>query len=221
MRIVVVGCGRLGAELALRLHAAGNDVVVIDQLAAAFDNLSPDYGGRTLQADVLAADVLRRAGIEQADCLAAVTNSDAVNAVVGQIARAIYGIGNVVVRSYSPTWMPMHEAFGFQVVSSTMWGAQRIEQLLLHAFGQSVFSAGNGEVEVYEFKVPGAWAGTRLAELLAGEECLPVALTRAGRALLPDGATVLEAGDVLHLSATLRGVESLRRRVERTQLGRV
>jgi trk system potassium uptake protein TrkA len=220
VKIVVVGCGRLGAELAFRLHANGDDVVVVDQLAGAFDNLRPDYGGRTLQGDVLADEVLRRAGIERADCLAAVTNSDTVNAVVGHIAREIYGMRNVVVRSYSPQWMPMHEAFGFQVVSSTTWGARRIEQLLLHTFGQSVFSAGNGEVEVYEFPVPEAWAGARLADLVAGEECLPVALTRAGRAWLPDAETRLEPGDVLHLSATLRGVESLRQRVKASPAGR-
>jgi trk system potassium uptake protein TrkA len=188
---------------------------VVDQNDASFDTLHPDYGGRTLVGDVLSEDVLLRAGIEQADCLAAVTNSDAVNAVVGHVARAIYGITDVVVRSYSTTWMPMHVAFGFQVVSSTTWGAQRVEQLLTHAFGRSVLSAGHGEVEVYEFHVPESWAGIPLTELIAGEDCLPVALTRAGRAMLPEPGTMLEAGDVLHLSATLAGVESLRRRVER------
>jgi trk system potassium uptake protein TrkA len=215
MKIVVVGCGRFGAELAFRLHAKGHQVVVIDQNDASFDNLHPDYAGRTLVGDVLAEDVLRRAGIEAADCLAAVTNSDAVNAVVGHLARTIYGINDVVVRSYSPTWMPMHDAFGFQVVSSTTWGAQRVEQLLTHAFGCGVLSTGHGEVEVYEFHVPEAWDRTPLAELMAGEDCLPVALTRAGRATLPEPGTVLEVGDVLHLSATLVGVESLRRRLER------
>jgi trk system potassium uptake protein TrkA len=144
-----------------------------------------------------------------------VTNSDSVNAVVAHVARTVYRVPNVVVRSYAPTWQPMHEAFGFQVVSSTTWGAQRIEQLLVQVFGVSVFTAGNGEVAVYEFKVPEAWGGMKLGELVAGHECLPVALTRAGRATLPTPETRLEPGDLLHLSATLACVEALRERLER------
>jgi trk system potassium uptake protein TrkA len=213
MRIVIIGCGRAGAELAYRLFLKEHDVVVVDQAAMAFDNLHPDYRGRTLHGDVLSEDVLRRAGIESAEGLASMTNSDPVNAVVAHVARSIYRVANVVVRSYSPSWMPMHEAFGFQVVSSTMWGAQRIEQLLVHGFGRSVLSAGNAEVEVYEFRVPEAWNGVLLGDLIEGEECLPVALARAGRAMLPTATMRLETGDVLHLSATLRGIESLRRRV--------
>ena len=213
MNIVVVGCGRVGAELAYRLFQKGHQVAVIDQVASAFDNLPEDFRGRTIEGEVLAQDVLRRAGIEQAEGLAAVTNSDSLNAVVAHLARTVYNVPQVVVRNYHPRWRPLHEAFGLQVVSSTSWGAQRIEELLYHADARSVFSAGNGEVEIYEFVVPEAWRGHGLEELLPAGQCLAVALTRAGRAMLPSQGVRLEGGDILHLSATLAGIEALRHRV--------
>jgi trk system potassium uptake protein TrkA len=210
--IIVVGCGRVGAELAFRLYQRGHQVAVIDQVGSSFANLDPDYRGRTIEGEVLSHDVLTRAGIEEADGLTAVTNSDSVNAVVGHMAREVYKVSNVVVRNYDPRWLPMHEAFGLQVVSSTAWGAQRIEELLYQPLGRAVFSAGNGEVEVYELVVPEFWRGRQVGELLAGTEAMAVAFTRAGRSLLPGPDLTLEPSDILLVSATLAGIEALRER---------
>ncbi|MCL7454843.1 MAG: NAD-binding protein, partial [Anaerolineae bacterium] len=157
MKIVVVGCGRLGAELAYRLFQQGHRVTVIDHVAAAFDNLPPDFRGRTLAGEALSQDVLTRAGIADADGVAAVTNSDSLNAVVARIANAKYGLSNVVVRNYDPHWRPVHEAFGSQVVSSASWGAQRIVDLLHYSDVRMVFSTDDGEVRVYELEIPKAW----------------------------------------------------------------
>ncbi len=212
MFIIVVGCGRVGAELAFRLYQRGHQVAVIDQIGSSFANLDPEYRGRTIEGEVLSHDVLTRAGIEEADGLAAATNSDSVNAVVGHMAREVYHVPNVVVRNYDPRWLPMHEAFGLQVVSSTAWGAQRIEELLYQPIGRAVFSAGNGEVEIYELVAPEAWRDRNLADLLAGTEAIPVAFTRAGRSVLPSRELVLEPGDIVHVSATLSGIEALRER---------
>ncbi len=213
MFIIIVGCGRVGSELAFRLFQAGNQVAVIDHVGASFAQLHPDYRGRTIEGEVLSQDVLTRAGIREADGLAAVTNSDAVNAVVGHIARTLYNVPNVVVRNYAPRWLPMHEAFGLQVVSSTAWGAQRIEELLYQPEGRAVFSAGNGEVEIYELAVPAGWAGRPLGELLPPTDCVAAAVTRAGRSRLPAADFLLEAGDIVHVSATLPGIEALRQRL--------
>jgi trk system potassium uptake protein TrkA len=126
----------------------------------------------------------------------------------------VYHVPNVVVRNYDPRWRPLQEAFGLQVVSSTSWGAQRIEELLSDASVRTVFSAGNAEVEIYELVVPEAWHGRSLQELLPQGQSLAVALTRAGRAILPSCDLRLESGDVLYLSATLEGIESVHRRLD-------
>jgi len=212
MFIIVVGCGRVGAELAFRLYQRGHQVAVIDQVGSSFANLDPEYRGRTIEGEVLSHDVLTRAGVEEADGLAAVTNSDSVNAVVGHMARDVYKVTNVVVRNYNPRWLPMHEAFGLQVVSSTAWGAQRIEELLYQPLGRAVFSAGNGEVEVYELVVPETWSGRLVGALLSGTEAMAAAVTRAGRSMLPAPDLALAPGDILHVSATLAGIEALRER---------
>src|SRR5574337_1448469 len=192
MNFIIVGCGRVGAELAYRLFQKGHQVAVIDQVAAALNNLPTDFRGRTVEGEALATDVLRRAGIEQADGLAAVTNSGSLNAVVAHVAKSVYHVPQVVVRNYQPRWRALHEAFGLQVVSSTSWGAQRVEELLYHADARSVFSAGNGEVEIYELVVPEAWSGRSLQDLLPTGQCLAVALARAGRAMLPSQEARLE-----------------------------
>ena len=215
MNMIVVGCGRVGAELAYRLAQRGHEVAILDIVAAAFENLRPDFRGRTMEGDVLNRDVLVRAGIERAHGVAAVTNSDAVNGVVGHIAQAVYDVPNVVVRNYDARWRLLHEVFGLQLVSPTDWGAQRMEEMLYQQDVRSVFSAGQGEVEVYEFAAPEAWAGRTLGEMLAGCECAPVAVTRTGRALLPAADLKLWEGDVIHFSATLAGSEEVRRRIGR------
>jgi trk system potassium uptake protein TrkA len=212
VKYVVVGCGRAGAELARRLFEQGHEVSVVDQRGEAFENLGPGFRGRTIEGEILDQHVLRRAGIEDADGLAAVTNSDSVNAVVAHAARMIFKVPQVVARNYDPARRPLFEAFGLQVVSSTGWGAQRIEELLVHGDLRSVFSAGNGEVEIYEIAIPAEWWGRRLKEL-AGEEALIIAHTRAGRASLPEGDEPLEEGDVVHVSATLRGIQAVRTRL--------
>jgi len=213
MNFIVVGCGRVGSELAYRLYQNGHRVTVIDIDASAFDNLPPDFRGRTLEGEPLNQDLLRRAGIEQADGIALVSSSDSVNAVVAHTAREVYGISNIVVRNYEPQWREMYEVFNLQVVSSSSWGAQRLEELLYHVKMRSVFSAGNGEVEIYEFTVPPAWVDKPIKELLPNENCIPVGLTRAGTALLPNMNIQFVEGDIVLVSATLKGIEELRNRV--------
>ena len=130
MNVIIVGCGRMGSTLAWHLHQAGHAVTVVDSSGPSFRNLHPEFRGRTVEGEVLAEDTLRRAGIEQAGGLAAVTNSDSVNAVVAYVARTAFRVPKVVVRNYAPRWLALHEAFGHEVVSSTGWGATRVEELL-------------------------------------------------------------------------------------------
>ncbi len=213
MKVVVVGCGRLGAELATRLFQRGNEVSVIDANEAAFSKLPANFEGRLNEGDAINRDVLHRAGVERADAVAAVTDSDVLNAVVGHLARSYYNVPNVVVRNHDPRYRPILEVFGLQVVSALSWGAQRVEEMIYNADIRAVFSAGNGEVEIYEVAIPEEWSGHTISELTTAGGCTPVSVTRAGRATLPSPNMVMETGDVLHVSATLEGVETLRNRM--------
>jgi len=212
MQIIVVGCGRLGSALAYRLFRAGHSVAVIDSLPASFNNLPPDFTGRLHEGDALSQDVLVRAGIENADALAAVTSSDAINAVVARVAREVYHVPNVVARNYDPRCRVLFEELELQVVSSASGGAQRMGDRLCESGGHTVFAAGNGEVEVYEFVIPEKWDGKTLEELLPAEECLPISITRAGRAMLPQSGLTIKGGDIIHVSATFNGSNCLRQK---------
>jgi trk system potassium uptake protein TrkA len=137
MYVIVVGCGRVGSTLAGRLSRQGYDVTVIDYVGSSFKHLDPEYRGRTIEADPLAEGVLKKAEVERADALAAVTNSDATNAVVAHVARTVFKVPTVVSRNYDPRWLPLHEAMGLQVVSTTLWGTERMESLIAAAGGRS------------------------------------------------------------------------------------
>ncbi len=210
MNFIVVGCGRVGAELCYHLFTSGHQVVVVDSRREAFNRLHPDFRGRTLEGEGLAESVLERAGIQEADGLAAVTNSDTLNAVVAHTARAFYKVPNVVARNYDPNLRAVIEAFGLHTVGSTYWGAQRVEELLMNPSHRAVYSAGNGEVEVYEIIIPELWNGKTVGDLLTPlKQCYPVALSRAGRASLPEMGTTLQTGDLLNVSSTFEGMGAL------------
>ncbi len=213
MKIIVVGCGRMGAELAYRLYQRGHDVAVIDVNSAAFNHLPADFQGRFYEGDTLSYDVLHRAGIEHCDALAAVTNSDALNLVIAHTAKVAFRVRNVVARNYDPNCRELYEVFNIQVISATGWAAQRLEEMIYHSEIRTVFSAGNGEVEVYELKVPADLDGKPLQSLLEGTETVPVSLTRAGKSVLPSPELILQVNDIVHISATLDGITALRQRV--------
>ncbi len=170
--------------------------------------LAADFRGRMLEGDVMAREVLDRARMQEADAVAAVTSSDAVNTVVGHVAQKVFNVANVAVRNYDPRRQPLQETFSFQVVSSSLWGAARFEELLTGEGLRSVLSTGNGEVKVYEFEIGSAWAGRSLSELAIGGDAVAIALTRHGAATVPTADTRLEAGDKLHLSATLNAART-------------
>lgn len=214
MNLIVIGCGRVGAELSYRLFKGGHQVTIVDSNREAFNRLHPDFRGRTLEGECLAENVLSRAGVSEADGLAAVTNSDTLNAVVAHVARVHYNLSVVVARNYDPNLRPVIESFGLQTVSSTFWGAQRVEELLINPSQRVVYSAGNGEVEVYEISIPEAWAGRTLKELMEPlKQCYAVAITRAGRSSLPELEMTLQTGDMLNFSSTYDGIGAISARL--------
>ena len=217
MKVIVIGCGRMGSELAYRLFKRGHDVAVIDRRDEAFNHLPPDFEGRLYEGDGLNQDVLERAGIKTCDALATVTESDSINIVASHMARTDYHVKHIVTRNFDPNYRNLFEAFNLQVVSATGWAAQRLEELIYHYELRMVFSAGNGEIELYEVTIPARWNNQKLGKLVDNHICLAASITRAGRAFLPSPETILEKGDVLLVSATLEGFESVRDKLGLTQ----
>ncbi len=212
MKVIIVGCNWLGIELAHNLHKRGHQVAVVDPSAEALKNLPSTFHGRAIEGDPLNQGVLERAGIKTAEAIAIVTNNDILNATVGHIAQNYYKVSRIVVRNYDQRWMPLYETFKLNAVSPTLWGAERIEALLQPSALRLIATAGNGEIEIYEFKIPAEWDQRSLGELIAQiPGCLPVALIHHSEASQPCAETVLKAGDLLHLSLTRSQLATLKR----------
>ena len=177
MKVIIVGCGRIGAELASRLCKRNVDVSVIDLEELTFSNLPSDFHGRQVEGDALNRDTLHRAGIEHADALVAVTNKDALNAVICHTAREYYGVGQVVARNYNSSSRALFEVFNVQVISGTTWAAQRMEEMVYHSDVRTVYSTGNGEIEIYEFTIPTSWDGQKISEVVPASGCAIVSLS--------------------------------------------
>ncbi len=217
MKFIVIGCGRVGSQLSYNLFKNGYQVVVVDSNKNSFNRLHSDFHGRTVEGYELSADTLTRAGVSTADGVAVVTNSDTINAVIGHAIRSHYPqVKQVLVRNYDPAMREMLETFGLQVISSTAWGEERLQELLINASFRAVFSAGNGEVELYEMSIPENWNEQTVSALLAGctNTIVVAALTRAGRAELTTPETILKSGDILTVSATLEGMTALQVRLQ-------
>jgi trk system potassium uptake protein TrkA len=213
MRVIVVGCGRVGSALANQLYKKGHLVTVIDQKASAFDNLPVDFRGRTIEGDVLSRDVLHRAEIEDSDALAAVTSSDSLNALIAHIARTEYQVSKVVSRNYDPRQLLLQKAFDIPVVASASWGVQRIEELFSDDPLRVVLSDSQTNFAVYQLEVPEIWHGRSSQELLPEGRIKTIALRRADQTLPISNAQSLETGDLIYLSADPGEIEALRQRL--------
>ncbi len=124
MKIVILGCGRVGSTLATMLDRAGHIVAVIDVSSDAFQRLSPDFGGETFAGNGVDEDVLVRAGIKDADAFAAVTNGDNRNIMASQIAKEIFKVKKVMCRIYDPIREETYHELGLETICPTKVGAQ-------------------------------------------------------------------------------------------------
>ncbi len=120
---IIVGCGRLGAILASQLSRLGGNVVVVDRDEAAFKNLAVDFSGFQVTGDAAELAVLRRAGIEKADCLLATTRQDNVNLMVAQVARTVFGVSKVIARVFDPSRQAVYDQFEIDTVCPTLLSA--------------------------------------------------------------------------------------------------
>jgi trk system potassium uptake protein TrkA len=209
MKLIIVGCGRVGSELAHAVCRDGHDVFVIDRDPLAFERLNSDFSGRTIQGDARSDRVLLRAGIESADGFAALTSSDMMNLVVARAARTMFKVPNVVARVYDPNHHDVFLDAGLQTVISSSWAANRIEQLLTHPGVTELASLGHRDMVLVEVRIPPQRVGEPLGALAHEGIAQPVALVRAGQALFANEDSLLEEGDLVALMVAGSEIEHL------------
>lgn len=200
MKVLVLGCGRVGAGVAHNLTLRNHDVTVIDDALTAFDRLTGDFAGERLHGSALDRQVLVRAGIERADAVAVVTGRDQVNAVVAHAAKVIFRVPVVIARLLDPQNSAIHERLGIRTITPVIWGIHRIADLLTGSQLEPVAALGLGDVEIVRVHVPHLLEGRPAKELEVSDEIRVIAVTRGSRTSLADPATVLEAGDLVDVA---------------------
>ena len=130
MKVVIMGCGRVGAQLAVLLDKEGHQVTVLDNDAYSFRRLPSDFTGTALLGNGIDEEVLKRAGIEEADAFVVVTQGDNRNVMAAQIAKHIFNVPRVICRIYDPLRRDLYETLGLEAISPTTVFAQLLKDKL-------------------------------------------------------------------------------------------
>jgi trk system potassium uptake protein TrkA len=213
MHVVVVGCGRVGSELAVTLESEGHTVAVIDKNRNAFRRLPERFTGRAVLGFGFDKDDLEQAGIGDAHALAAVTSGDNSNILTARIARETYQIEHVVARIYDPRRAIIYQRLGIPTVATVSWTTDQVHRRLLPDRVVSEWTDATGTLSLIERELPDEWAGRKLLELDEGARFRLMAVTRAGEARLMTPTLVGQEGDILHIAVRTDAVEELRARI--------
>jgi trk system potassium uptake protein TrkA len=130
MKVVIMGCGRVGSALAGMLSNEGHDVMVLDIRADAFRRLPPEFKGKRHTGNGIDQDVLARIGVGEADAFIAVTQGDNRNVMATQIAKHIFGVKRALCRIYDPIREEMYRQLGLETISPTIIGAKLLKETL-------------------------------------------------------------------------------------------
>ena len=199
MKVIIMGCGRVGEQLARLMSEGGHEIAVIDYDSSALARLGDNFRGKKVKGVGFDKDVLVEAGIEQADAFAATSASDNANVVAARIARNIFLVPKVVARLYDPRRAEIYQRLGLLTISSTTWGAERIRELLTHSALDPILTFGSGEVCLLTVETPPMLVGRMVKHLSIPGEIQVIAITRQGQAFLPLFGTEFQPGDIIHL----------------------
>jgi trk system potassium uptake protein TrkA len=219
VHIVVVGCGRVGSELAGLLEKSGNTVAVVDKRASAFRRLPTGFGGKAVVGFGFDRDTLREAGIEQAGALAAVTSGDNSNIMSARVARETFSIDRVVARIYDPRRAAIYQRLGIPTVATVSWTTDQVIRRLLPESMESDWVDASGNVALVERALPAQWAGRLLKELDEPGRYTLSAVTRLGNGIVVDQSLVGQEGDILHVVTRLDSLDALHERLTTTETG--
>ena len=200
MHVVVVGCGRVGSELAGTLERLGHTVAIIDKRKDAFRRLPTGFGGYRIVGFGFDRDTLTEAGVQDAGALAAVTSGDNSNIMSARVARETFEVDRVVARIYDPRRAAIYQRLGIPTVATVSWTTDQVMRRLLPGEHPADWTDATGRVSLVERDLPSAWAGHPVDELELPGKLRVVAVGRYGTSRVPTAGVVLQEGDVVHLA---------------------
>ncbi len=205
MHVVIAGAGRVGGSLAEALADDGHDVVVVDNRLAALEDLGKSFNGIAVQGEAFDVRTLREAAIDETDVFAAMTDSDNINLMAVEVAKAVFDVPRVLARLHDPAREDSYRALGIPYVSTTALIASVVyERIVSEEFAVHVTFSG-GDVEVVEFVLGSEVAGLKVGELEISEALRVAAVSRDNQTIIPTSAFVLAPGDLV-VAATKEGI---------------
>lgn len=216
MKIIIAGAGKIGGTIAERLNEEGHDITVIDTDPVTVSRLADDLDVICLLGNAANPEILKEAGAEHAELVIAATEKDEVNMVCGVSAQRL-GAGHVIARIRDPQYLHqeafLRDTLGLdKVVNPEHACAAEIARILRFPGASYVNPFSQGSVEIVEYQVPqdGKLQGLKVRELsgVSKAKVLIGVVERGGNVLIPNGDTVLQAGDVLSITGHSRQLRS-------------
>jgi len=209
MYVIIVGCGRVGSELAKLLSSEGHDVVVIDKNPTSFERLGGTFNGLTLVGNGFNLNLLKQAGIEKAYAFCAVTNGDNTNLVSAQVARQIFKVPKVIARVYDPQRAHIYAALGLDVISGTILFAAMLRDKIIESRFSS-YLIETKDLGVIEIEVKNNLVGKTIQEINIPGDFLVVAIRKLDGVILPESNTVLKAKDILMAAVKVASLDKIK-----------
>ncbi len=209
MRVIIMGCGRVGSELSNELLDDDHDVTVIDKNPEAFFRYPPGDGAKTVVGLGFDRDVLAEAGIDDADAFVAVSSGDNSNIVSARVALENFHVPKVVARIYDPRRADIYERLNIPTVATTKWGVKQIQLMLLHDRQEIRETLGGGELLRMRMPVGPHMVGKSSTSFDVPGKILIAGVSRGGGGFLPTQESTLQAGDYLVVMLTKDGMDTL------------
>ena len=200
MNIIIVGCGRVGTQLAMLFSQRGDDVVVIDRETSAFDSLGRNFEGRRLVGVGFDEDVLIEAGIEECDVLVAATNLDNTNLMISEVGRRLFAVPHVLARLYNPDRESAYMQLGLDFVCGTTLVAEEMYAKVVAGHSSHVDSFGDFEVLSFSLDLSTEFVeALHASELERDHEVRIIAFERreTGQSSIPLPDSILHDGDIV------------------------
>lgn len=194
MNIMIVGCGRVGSQLALLLSQEGHNVTIIDKNPDSFNRLGGTFNGIAAAGNGFDEKLLKELKIDKQDAFVSVTSGDNTNLMASQIAKKIFKVPRVIARVYDPKRADIYKKLGLDIISGTVLVAAMIRDKLIENRFTS-YLIETGELGVIEIIVNSQLAKNKVGELTIPDEFLVVAIERKKKVIIPQSDTRLELDD--------------------------
>lgn len=197
MQVIVIGCGKVGSKLASALSMEGHDVVIVDNDNNSFKALGPNFNGITVTGVPIDQDVLKQAGIETADAVAAVTPDDNVNIMVCQVAKELFKVPRVIARIYNPAREHVFHEFGLETICPTDITVDVIRSKILKENCIIKYNIAGTDLGFKHEKVTKSIEGKKLGNIKIRDTALLFGLIRNGNLILANPNLKVEQDDIL------------------------